>query len=97
MPKSRGRAKKKRSPSSRAHEEAVADERLKGKRLSWQARRNRRMAGWSLVALGGLVGVSHWMEHLGLFRLASDSVQDLFLGYPLAMLLIVAGFILLPA
>ncbi len=54
-----------------------------------------RTAGWSLVAAGVLIGVSHWFAHLGTWSFASSGVMDLVAGYPMAGLLGVAGAIVL--
>jgi hypothetical protein len=35
--------------------------------------------------------------HLGVFHVASPGVEDLFIGYPTALLLVLGGAMLLPA
>ena len=97
MPKSKGRAKKRRSASSRARRASIANEHVAAKRSSHHSRRRRRLAGWSLIAFGVVVGVTHLMEHGGLFQLAPSGVEDLLMGYPMAMLLAVLGLAQLPA
>jgi hypothetical protein len=57
--------------------------------------RLRRSGGWGLVTVGIIVGVGHWLTHIGAWSFASQGVMDLFAGYPLAALLVVAGSIVL--
>lgn len=59
-------------------------------------RRRRWLAG-SLFGLGALVGVTHWLEHLGAFTVYRSGVDDLIAGYPMAALLIFLGLMRLPA
>lgn len=81
---------------ARAKETQAAQRRAAKKReVSLRAYRLRRTIGWSLVGLGVLIGVSHWLEHLQVFSIASPGVQDVFFGYPMAGLLGVAGSIIL--
>ena len=59
--------------------------------------RRRRLLAGTLFALGTLVGISHWLEHLGAFTLYRSGVDDLIAGYPMAALLIFLGLMRLPA
>lgn len=59
--------------------------------------RRRRWLARSLFAAGALVGVTHWLEHLGTFTLYRSGVDDLVAGYPMAALLIFLGLMRLPA
>ena len=56
-------------------------------------RRRRRLvrAGQALMALGLLVGVVHWLAHLGAFGGSPSGVVDLVVGYPMAGLLFMGG------
>ena len=56
----------------------------------------RRVLSWSLFTLAGIVAVQHVLAHGG-FRPIPISMgwQDLLLGYPMAILLAVAGGIAL--
>jgi len=56
----------------------------------------RRVLSWSLFALAGIIAVQHVLAHGG-FRPIPISMgwQDLLLGYPMAILLAVAGGIAL--
>ena len=65
------------------------------KQITLRAYRFRRVTGWGLVALGIVVGVSHWLSHIGLWGFASQGVMDLAAGYPMAVLLGIAGAIVL--
>ncbi len=63
--------------------------------MSPRAYLRRRILGWILVALGVIVGVQHLGHHLGFYTLISEGWDDLVAGYPLALLLGVAGAIVL--
>ncbi len=56
----------------------------------------RRVLSWSLFALAGLVAVQHLVAHAG-FRPIPISMgwQDLLIGYPMAIVLAIAGGIAL--
>ena len=56
-------------------------------------RKRRRVTAYSLFVTGGLVAVSHLLEHLGVIRLMNPTAEDLLLGYPMASVLLVAGAI----
>jgi hypothetical protein len=91
-------ARSKRSSKARAiraREAQTAQRQAERKKLSYAQYRRRRVFGWSLVALGVVVGVTHWLQHLQLYSLASQGVSDVFLGYPMAVLLGVGGAIVL--
>ncbi len=47
------------------------------------------------MVLAIVVGVTHWMEHLGMFFFASEGIEDLVAGYPLAGVLGIASVIVL--
>ncbi|WP_285031700.1 hypothetical protein [Mycolicibacterium sp. lyk4-40-TYG-92] len=55
--------------------------------------RRRRAAGWLLVGVGAVMALVHMVTHLGRFALVG--YQDLLMGYPMAAVLILAGFILI--
>lgn len=65
------------------------------RQISLRAYQFRRALGWSLVALGISVGVGHWLTHIQLWEFASQGVMDLVAGYPMAVLLAVAGTVVL--
>ncbi len=54
--------------------------------------RRRRVAGWVMVVVGAVMGIAHMVTHLG--RLHLLGYQDLLVGYPMASLLVFAGFLL---
>lgn len=56
------------------------------------ARAPRRVAGWLLVGIGAIMAVVHMVTHLG--RLHLLGYQDLLVGYPMAGVLVLGGFLL---
>ncbi len=93
MPKSRGR---RRVVSAKAREtQAAQQQAAHRKQLTLAQYHLRRFFGWSLVTLGVGVGVSHWLAHIQLWRFASSGVMDLVAGYPMAVILVISGSIVL--
>lgn len=91
VPRSRKRPAARRS---QARETQVAQQKAEIKKLTPEQYMRRRIFGWTLVALAVLVGVTHWLAHLGV--LYEDSgLYDLTIGYPTAGLLGIAGAIVL--
>ena len=81
---------------AQARETQAAQQRAKErKQITLRAYRFRRVTGWGLVGLGIVVGASHWLSHIGLWGFASQGAMDLVAGYPMAVLLGVAGAIIL--
>ena len=60
--------------------------------IDYQRERRRRIGGWVLVGIGAVMAVVHMITHLG--RLQIIGMQDLLIGYPMAAVLILAGFLL---
>jgi hypothetical protein len=60
--------------------------------IEYQRERRRRIAGWALVGIGAVMAVVHMITHLG--RLQIIGMQDLLIGYPMAAVLTLAGFLL---
>lgn len=58
----------------------------------YRRERRRRILGWVLVGIGATMAVVHGITHLG--RLTLVGYQDLLLGYPMASVLVLGGFIL---
>ena len=58
-------------------------------------RRHRRLVrlGPAVMAVGGLVGLSHWIAHVALPG-GPPGIQDLLIGYPTAGLVLLAGAVL---
>jgi hypothetical protein len=79
----------------RARETQAAQQRAETRKLSPRAYRRRRALGWSPVVAGIALAVSHWLSHLGLWGFASQGVEDLIAGYPLAALLGISGAVVL--
>lgn len=84
-----------RARDARARETQAAQREAEGKKISPGAYRRKRVFGWTLVALGVMVGVQHLGHHLAFYTLISEGWDDLVAGYPLALLLGVAGAIVL--
>jgi hypothetical protein len=81
---------------AQARETKAAQQRAnQRKQITVRAYRLRRALGWGLVGLGIVVGVSHWLAHIGLWKFASPGVMDLAAGYPMAAALGIAGSIVL--
>lgn len=102
MPESRVRrggspqAKRRDKPrEAQARETQAAQKQAEARKLSPAAYTRRRVLGWSLVALGVIVGVQHLVHHLGFHTLISPGWDDLVAGYPLAAILGIAGAIVL--
>lgn len=102
MPKSRARRTSRSSSRNRdkaAETQALmtqaAQRRAEATKLTPAAYQRRRVLGWSLVALGVVVGLQHLVAHLGFFNVISPGVDDIVAGYPLAGLLGIVGAIVL--
>jgi hypothetical protein len=80
---------------ARARQTQGAQERAASRQVSPRAARVRRTIGWVLVGLGIVVGMSHWLTHIGAWDFASQGVEDLVAGYPMAALLAIGGAIVL--
>ena len=59
---------------------------------AYRRERFRRLLGWLLVAIGSVMALVHMYTHLA--RLRIIGYQDLLLGYPMAAILALAGFML---
>lgn len=60
--------------------------------IEYQRERRRRIGGWILVGIGTVMAVVHMITHLG--RLQIIGMQDLLIGYPMAAVVVLAGFLL---
>lgn len=89
------KARDKRKEARARQTQAAQVQAARKRKMSPRAYRARRVVGWSLVAVGVLVGVTHWLEHLQLFSIAPKHMEDLLLGYPMALLLGIAGSVVL--
>lgn len=56
----------------------------------------RRVLGWGVIASAVVMAIIHWLAHLDV-RMVPIAMgwQDLLLGYPMAMLLLVIGALVL--
>jgi hypothetical protein len=89
------KSKKRREVSQiRAAETQAAQRKAEKRMLTPEQYTRRRIFGWTLVGLGILVGVTHWLAHFGLLY-DDTGLWDLTIGYPMAGLLAVAGAIVL--
>lgn len=91
MPQSRQR---KKTAARKAQQARAQIEQVEEKKMTPQQYMRIRAFGWTLVALGVIVGVSHWLAHLGVLYEATG-LADLLVGYPMAGLLGVAGAVVL--
>lgn len=91
MPRSRKRASTRQQQARAAQ---VAQQTSEAKKLTPEQYARRRAIGWTLVALGVIVGVTHWLAHLGVLY-EDRALWDLTIGYPTAGILGVAGAIVL--
>ncbi len=95
MPRSKGR----KQPKGRLRRSARGGGRgarvPPARRISLRRYRFERAAGWTLVGLAIVIGVSHWLTHVGVWGFASQGVMDLVAGYPMAAVLGIAGSIVL--
>jgi hypothetical protein len=90
------KSKRRRKESTTSRTTRAQQREAEGRRqLTLRQYQVRRFGGWTLVGLGVAIGVSHWLAHLGLWGFASPGVMDLTVGYPTAVLLAVAGSIVL--
>jgi hypothetical protein len=55
--------------------------------------RKRQWVAGGLFTAGGVVGVSHIMEHARLFHVFSPGIDDFVIGYPMAGFLVIYGAI----
>lgn len=94
QPERRRNGEQRRASRPPAAQERAAMQKEVGRQL--RARTWRRTVGWALVSLAVLVAVVHLLAHLGLRPLPlTMGWQDLLVGYPMAALLAIVGFVYL--
>lgn len=59
--------------------------------LQYRRLRQRRRVAIVLFVLGPLVAAFHLLEHLNFVRLFNPHLEDLLIGYPTAIVLLVVG------
>lgn len=72
----------------------IAQQESEAKKLTPEQYMRRRIFGWTLVGLGILVGITHWLAHLGVLY-EDRALWDLTIGYPTSGVLLIAGAIVL--
>lgn len=91
MPKAHKRAK---ARDQKARETQIAQREAEAKKITPEQYMRRRAAGWALVAVGVVIGVTHWLAHLGVLYEAT-AMSDLLVGYPMAAAFGIGGAIVL--
>jgi hypothetical protein len=79
-------------PDADAYLTASEKKAAEGRRKYLRKRRLTRI-GITLMVVGGLVGIIHWLGHLGTFGAQPPGIVDLVAGYPMAALLFLSGAI----
>lgn len=92
MPKPKQRRKPAQARARRAQQ---AQKDAHEKKLTPQQYTRRRAIGWSMVVVGVVIGVQHWLQHLGVHQVLSPGLADLLIGYPSAGLVGIGGAIVL--
>ena len=63
---------------------------------AYKRERRRQGRGWVVLTAGVVIGSTHVITHLGQLRfLPSAGWQDLAVGYPMAMILALIGFMMI--
>ncbi len=87
--------KKQERPKKRASEGSVPPLSKEDDARRKYRRKRRFLRGGQAFMLAALVvGVSHWLGHLGMFGAQPPLWSDFFIGYPTAGLLLVTGAIM---
>lgn len=60
-------------------------------RQKYRRKRRFRRAGQALMLAAVVIGVQHWLWHLGMFGGDAPLWSDFYIGYPTAALLLIAG------
>jgi hypothetical protein len=94
--RSKGRPKERaKARAARARAAQAAQREADKRKLTPAQYRRRRALGRILVGLGVVVFLQHLVSHAGFFTLVSPGVDDVIAGYPLAVLLALAGALVL--
>ena len=92
MPKSKSRGK---AQQQRARQTQLEQHKAEVRKVTPQQYALRRASGWTLVGVAIVVGVSHLLQHIGVFHLLSPGWADLTIGYPTAALVGIGAAIVL--
>jgi len=79
---------------ARARETRLAQE-AAAFRADWQHKQRKKVLAYVLFVLAAIVVVTHVLEHVGVFQLFNPGLEDLLIGYPTALLMLIAGAIAL--
>lgn len=64
-------------------------------RAEWQRKKRMKVVAYVLFALAPIIVITHILEHVGVFQLFNPRLEDLLIGYPTALVLLVLGAIAL--
>lgn len=88
--------RRKRDQQAARARETQASQRAAAAAAAWQVSRRRQVIALVLIAVGVIVGLSHLLQHLGLYKLMASGMADLLIGYPTAFVLAIVGLMRLP-
>lgn len=83
--------RRKREREETRARQTQAAQRAAAAQADWHLSRRRQSIAWSLIGAGGVVGLSHLLQHIGLYELMSPGMSDIFIGYPTAFVLVIFG------
>lgn len=86
--------RKRDQEDARARETRLAQE-AAAYRAQWQRKQRRKVLAYVLFALAPIIVITHILEHVGVFQLFNPRLEDLLIGYPTALVMMVAGAIAL--
>ncbi len=89
----RQQVERRRAAREPAARETQRQQEIAASRRDWRRRRQRHGTAYALFALAAVIGVGHFFEHAGTIQLMSTAMQDLFLGWPMSILLAIIGAI----
>jgi hypothetical protein len=87
----RQRTERRRGASDAQARDALRLQDLARARRDMREKHVRHLIAYSLFAVAVVVGVLHFFEHAGVVRVMSAQAEDVFMGWPLAMLLAIVG------
>lgn len=88
------RQRHEQAAEARAQQTQDAQARAAERRRRYRSHRRRRIVAWTLFVLAIVMAGSHVLEHFGAFQLMSPGLQDLLIGWPMAIVIgIVAAIV----